>query len=59
MMIAWFFATARAKQYGAALPFILQRRLDTWTHNKAIQKALESYRITDEQKKLLRCLKIK
>ena len=59
MMIAWFFATALAKQYGAALPFILQRRLDTWTHNKAIQKALESYRITDEQKKLLRCLKIK
>lgn len=58
MMIAWYFATALAKQYGAALPCIEQHRLDTWTHNKAIQKAIESYRITDEQKAYLRTLKI-
>ncbi len=46
MMIAWYFATALAKQYEAALPYIMQRRLPSWTHNKAIQKALESRRIT-------------
>lgn len=59
MMIAWYFATALAKQYDAALPFIEKRCLDRWTHNKAIQKAVESYRITDERKKYLRTLKIK
>ena len=59
MMIAWYFATALAKQYEAILPFIENRRLDTWTHNKAIQKALESYRITPEQKEYLKGLKIK
>lgn len=59
MMIAWYFATALAKQWDAALPYIVQRRLDRWTHNKAIQKALESYRITDAQKAYLRTLKIK
>ncbi len=59
MMIAWYFATALAKQYDAILPFIEQHKLDTWTHNKAIQKAIESYRITDEQKTYLRTLKIK
>ncbi len=59
MMVAWYFATALAKQYDAVLPFIEQRRLDQWTHNKAIQKAVESYRITDEQKMYLRTLKIK
>lgn len=59
MMIAWFFATALAKQYDAALPYIEQGRLDPWTHNKAIQKAIESYRITDEQKAYLRAKKIK
>lgn len=59
MMIAWYFATALAKQYDAALPYLEQRRLDAWTHNKAIQKALESYRVTDEQKGYLRTLKIK
>ncbi len=59
MMIAWFFATALAKQYDAALPYIQQLRLDKWTHNKSIQKAVESYRITDEQKAYLRTLKIK
>ncbi|MCR5418002.1 MAG: DNA alkylation repair protein [Lachnospiraceae bacterium] len=59
MMIAWYFATALAKQYDAVLPFIEEHRLDVWTHNKAIQKSVESYRITDEQKAYLRTLKIK
>ncbi|MEA4890526.1 MAG: DNA alkylation repair protein [Clostridiaceae bacterium] len=58
MMIAWYFATAMAKQYDAALPFIEQQRLDPWTHNKSIQNACESYRITDAQKAYLRTLKI-
>ena len=58
MMIAWYFATALAKQYDAVLPFITERRLDPRTHNKAIQKSLESYRITPEQKAYLRTLKI-
>ena len=57
MMTAWYFATALAKQYDAVLPFIEGRRLDPWTHNKAIQKAVESYRITPEQKAYLRTLK--
>jgi len=56
-MIAWYFATALAKQYDAILPFIEQRRLSPWTHNKTIQKAIESYRITDEKKAYLRSLK--
>lgn len=59
MMIAWYFATALAKQYEAVLPFIENRCLDKWTHNKAIQKAVESCRITDEQKVYLKTLKIK
>lgn len=59
MMIAWYFATALAKQYEAVLPFLEERRLDVWTHNKAIQKAIESRRITPEQKAYLRGLKIK
>ncbi|MBR3561752.1 MAG: DNA alkylation repair protein [Oscillospiraceae bacterium] len=59
MMIAWYFATALAKQYDAALPYLEQRKLDAWTHNKAIQKAVESYRITAEQKECLKKLKIK
>ena len=57
MMIAWFFAEALAKQYDAALPYLLKHRLDVWTHNKAIQKARESYRITPEQKAYLKTLK--
>ena len=57
MMIAWYFATALAKQYDNVLPFIEEKNLDTWTHNKVIQKAVESYRITDEQKKYLKSLK--
>lgn len=59
MMIAWYFATALAKQYEQTLPYIKERRLGAWTHNKAIQKAVESYRITDEQKEYLKTLKIK
>ena len=59
MMIAWYFATALAKQYDAIIPLIENKKLDTWTHNKAIQKSVESYRITDEQKEYLRTLKIK
>ena len=59
MMIAWYFATALAKQYEAILPFIEDRKLDIWTHNKAIQKAVESYRISPEQKDYLKRLKRK
>ena len=59
MMVAWFFATALAKQYDAAAPYIENRRLEKWTHNKAIQKAVESYRVSAEQKEYLKTLKIK
>ncbi len=59
MMTAWYFATALAKQYDAAIPFIEQNKLDIWTHNKTIQKAVESYRITPEQKEYLKSLKRK
>jgi 3-methyladenine DNA glycosylase AlkD len=59
MMIAWFFATALAKQYNATVPLIQEQRLDRWTHNKAIQKAIESNRISDERKAYLRALKVK
>ena len=59
MMRAWYFATALAKQYDQILPFIEEQRLDIWTHNKSIQKAIESYRITPEQKTYLRTLKVK
>lgn len=57
MMIAWYFATALAKQYDVTIKYIEEQRLDIWTHNKAIQKAIESYRVTDEQKKYLRTLR--
>lgn len=59
MMIAWFFATALAKQYDETIKYIENKKLPQWAHNKAIQKAVESYRITDEQKDYLRTLKIK
>ena len=59
MMIAWYFATALAKQYEATLPYIEKQKLDIWTHNKSIQKAVESYRITPEQKEYLKTLKRK
>lgn len=58
MMRAWYFATALAKQYDAILPYLEENRLDVWTHNKTIQKAIESYRITSEQKEYLRGLKV-
>lgn len=56
MMAAWFFATALAKQYDAALPYFEMRRLDGWTHNRAIRKAVESHRVTDEHKAHLKTL---
>ena len=59
MMIAWYFATALAKQYESILPYIEEKKLDDWTHNKAIQKSVESYRITDEQKAYLKTLKVR
>lgn len=58
MAVAWYFATALALQYDAALPYIGQRRLEPWTHNKAIQKALESFRVLPEHKDTLRAMKI-
>ena len=57
MMIAWYFATALAKQYDKTILFIENKKLDTWVHNKTIQKAIESYRITPEQKEYLKSLK--
>ena len=59
MMIAWFFATALAKQYADALPYITTHRLDKWTHNKTIQKAIESDRVTPEHKKELAGYRLK
>ena len=59
MMQAWYFATALVKQYDAALPYLTGRRLEPWVHNKTIQKAVESYRVTAEQKAYLRTLKMK
>lgn len=59
MMQAWYFATALAKQYDHIIPYIENRRLDTVTHNRTIQKAVESYRITDEQKAYLKTLRIR
>lgn len=58
MMIAWYFATALAKQYDSILHFFENKKLDKWTHNKAIQKALESYRISNDRKQYLRTLKV-
>ena len=59
MMQAWFFATALAKQYDDALPYLEQERLELWVHNKTIQKAVESYRISPEQKTHLKTLRRK
>lgn len=59
MMQAWYFATALAKQYDATLPYIEQRNLSQWTHNKTIQKAVESYRVTRAQKDYLKSLRWK
>lgn len=57
MMKAWFYATALAKQWDCAIPYLTEDRLDAWTHNKTIQKARESRRTTPEQKEYLKTLK--
>lgn len=59
MMVAWFFATALAKQWEATIPYIEHQTLPPWTHNKTIQKAIESYRITPDKKAYLRTLKVR
>ncbi|MGI6336763.1 MAG: DNA alkylation repair protein [Eubacteriales bacterium] len=59
MMAAWFFATALAKQYDAAIPYLTECRLPVWTHNKTIRKAIESNRISNDTKRYLRTLQIK
>ena len=57
MMIAWYFATALAKRYDETLPYLETRRLDDWTHKKTIQKAVESFRVSNEHKAYLRTLR--
>lgn len=57
MMQAWYYATALAKQWDATIPYLVENKLDAWVHNKTIQKARESYRITPEQKEYLKTLK--
>lgn len=59
MMVAWYFATALAKQWDATLPYLEGQRLDRWTHNKTIQKAVESYRVSAEHKEYLKTLRIR
>lgn len=59
MMIAWYFATALAKQYDYAIKYIEQKKIPQQAHNKTIQKAVESYRISDENKAYLKTLKYK
>ena len=58
MMMAWYFATALAKQYDETLPLLTEKRLNPWVHNKTIQKAVESRRLTNEQKQYLKTLRI-
>ena len=58
MMQAWYFATALAMNYNEALPYLEERRLAPWTHNKTIQKAIESYRVSAEHKAYLRTLRV-
>ena len=57
MMVAWYFATALAKRYDESIVFIEERRLEPWTHKKAIQKAIESFRVSDEHKEYLKTLR--
>ena len=59
MAAAWYFSVALVKQYDAALPYFQNKQLDPWTHNKAIQKALESRRVSPETKEYLKSLKVK
>lgn len=58
MMIAWFYATALAYRWDDTIKYLDEKKLDKWTHNKTIQKAIESYRITDSQKEYLRKIKL-
>ena len=58
MMQAWYFATALAKKYDEVIGYFEEKKLEAWTHNKAIQKAIESYRVSDEHKLYLRSLKV-
>lgn len=57
MMIAWFFATALSKHWNETIVYLERKKLDVWVHNKTIQKARESYRITTQQKEYLKSLK--
>ena len=57
MMVAWYFATALAKQYDAVIPFMETNALREWEHNKTIQKSVESFRIPKERKEYLKSLK--
>ncbi|MBQ6559200.1 MAG: DNA alkylation repair protein [Erysipelotrichaceae bacterium] len=57
MMVAWYFATALAKKYDETIPYFEKHELDEWTHKKAIQKAVESYRVSDDHKEYLKSLK--
>ncbi len=57
MMVAWYFATALAKQYDESVVYIEERRLEPWTHKKAIQKAVESFRVSEEHKQYLKTLR--
>ena len=57
MMIAWYFATALAKQWNNTIPYLEEKKLSAWVHKKTIQKAIESFRITPEQKEYLRTLR--
>ena len=59
MMLAWYFATALAKQFDSVIPYLTENRLDTWVRNKTIQKAIESNRISGDTKAYLRTLKIR
>ncbi len=59
MMIAWYFATALAKQYDSTLPYITEHRLSEWVHNKTVRKALESYRISEDKKDFLKAIRKK
>jgi hypothetical protein len=58
MMTAWLFAEALVKQWDTAITFIQEKKLDTWTHNKAIQKACESFRVSPEHKEYLKGFRI-
>ena len=59
MMVAWYFATALAKQYDSVIGYLEDKKLDPWVHNKTISKAIESYRVSDEHKDYLKTLRIK